>query len=321
MKHHHPDPQATRLIQDYLDGALASHEARAFEERLAVSPDLRAEVEGWRVLYGRLNALPHLDPPQGFADRVMVQLPSRAPLRARLAAWIGARRPLPTSPAGVGHPSPDRLQDFVEGVLALPTAARVEAHLGDCPGCRDAVVAWREVMGSLDTLPPLSPSAGFADRVMAALPHGTAPERAVAIRPAAPSLVDRIAARARALVPSTRRGWGVAAGLAGAPAAAITAVVWYVMTHPLLTPSHLASFAIWRTGDRLAALQAAASGWFLENTATLRAFSLVESALASPALMAGGLVTFCLATVASLWVLWRFLLTTPQEGRYVHASA
>jgi hypothetical protein len=55
--------------------------------------------------------------------------------------------------------------------------------------------------------------------------------------------------------------------------------------------------------------------------ATVRAFAPVEAVLSSPGLVAGGVLIFCLATVASLWVLWRFLLASPEEGRYAHASA
>lgn len=324
MKPYHPDSSAAARIQDYLDGALSPAEERAFEARLATSPEFRAEVEGWRALYDSLGALPRLAPAPGFAERVLAALPARAPLGVRVWRWVTGGRSASETWA---HPPEERLQDFAEGILALPLAARVEAHIGDCPRCASSVTAWRELLGSLEALPRLGPSEGFAERVLAALPAGQAEVLPMAARSASPSrshrasALDRLAARVRALAPRSRRGWALVATVAAAPAALATAVVWYIMTHPLLTPGHLASFALWRTGDRLAALQAVVSGWLLESAGTFRAFALVEAALASPGLIAGGVLAFCLATVASLWVLWRFLLSSPEEGRYAHAAA
>lgn len=324
MNSHHPDSRAAARIQEYLDGALSPAEERAFEARLATSPEFRAEVEGWRALCHSLDGLPRLAPAPGFAERVMAKLPARAPLGVRVWTWVTGGR---SASSGGAHPPEERLQDYVEGVLALPLAARVEAHIGDCPRCASSVVAWRELLGSLEALPRLGPSEGFAERVLSALPVREATSLPVAARSTSPSrshgpsALDRLAARARGLVPRSRRGWALVGTVAAAPAALVTAAVWYIMTHPLLTPGHLASFAAWRTGDRLAAFQASLSGWLLESAATFRAFALVDAALASPGLIAGGALAFCLTTVASLWVLWRFLLASPEEGRYAHASA
>lgn len=325
MNPYAPDPGIAARIQDYLDGALTPSEERAFEARIAASPELRDEVEGWRALYGRLDALPRIAPSPAFADRVLRQLPARGSLGDRVRRWFGGGVPGAARGEQAEHPGADRLQDYAEGILALPLAARVEAHLGDCPRCRVSVAAFREVVGALESLPRLEPSPGFAERVMAALPAGQAGTLGAAAprpaRSAAASAWGWLAAAARKLVPSTRRGWSVAAVAASLPVALVTAAVGYLMTHPLLTPGHLVSFALWRTADRWAALQATVSGWLMESVAAFRAASLVEAVLGSPGVVAGGAVVFCLGTLASLWVLWRFLLSSPEEGRHAHVPA
>ncbi len=324
MNPYAPDPGTAARIQDYLDGALTPSEERAFEARIAASPELRDEVEGWRALYGRLDALPRIAPSPAFADRVLRQLPARGSLQDRVRRWFGAGVPAAAREGQAGHPGIGRLQDYAEGILALPLAARVEAHLGDCPGCRASVAAFQDVVGALESLPRLEPSPGFAERVMAAIPTAQAGTPAAAAplpSRSAASAWGWLAAAARRLVPSTRRGWSVAAAAASLPVVLVTAAVGYLLTHPLLTPGHLVSFALWRTADRWAALQSAVSGWIMESVAAFRAASLVEAVLGSPGVVAGGAVLLCLGTLASLWVLWRFLLSSPEEGRHAHLPA
>jgi len=61
------------------------------------------------------------------------------------------------------HLTPEDLDAWLAGVLA-PAA---QEHLAGCPTCRDRAETEREVVSLLAGLPLISPSVGFADRVMA----------------------------------------------------------------------------------------------------------------------------------------------------------
>jgi hypothetical protein len=63
------------------------------------------------------------------------------------------------------HLSPDEIEAWLSGGLA-PEAQR---HLDQCQACLDQVRADREIADLVAGLPALMPTAGFADRVMAAV--------------------------------------------------------------------------------------------------------------------------------------------------------
>jgi hypothetical protein len=94
------------------------------------------------------------------------------------------------------HLTPDDLDAWLAGALA-PAA---QAHLAGCPGCQERADTEREIVAMLGALPLLSPSAGFADRVMARV---RVPE------PLAVSTFALLRRRAFA----TRRNTAIAAGL------------------------------------------------------------------------------------------------------------
>ena len=333
-------PSAERLGA-FVDGELTARVARSVEDHVSSCGRCASDVEDLRALFSELDGLPRLVPLEGFAARVLqdVAPADPLPLPDRLAARVTALL------GGVRHPSPTRIQDLVEGLLAGGAAARVSSHLAGCSTCRadadvwdtflrqldglghvpapegfaEAVLSRRALESQLETLGHFQPSPDFADRVMAAVAVAPA---AVAARETAPSGVgNRLVAAARRLVPDGRRAWAAVSGVAVTPIVTVGLVVWAVFSHPTLTPGALLSFAGWQMMDALAFGWTAASATVLESASAFRLFSAVQAASGSPTLVAGAFLAFSLGTVAALWVLYSNLIAThPPDGRYAHAS-
>jgi anti-sigma factor RsiW len=73
------------------------------------------------------------------------------------------------------HLTDEHIQDWLDGRLTAPEAARAEAHVDACPRCRAEVEGWRTLMGDLAGLGELAPRVGFSGRVLDAV--GGAPTR------------------------------------------------------------------------------------------------------------------------------------------------
>jgi anti-sigma factor RsiW len=56
--------------------------------------------------------------------------------------------PGPASPAG-GHPTDETLNDYVDGRLPAQDHAALDAHVADCPDCRERVSALYTVIAML----------------------------------------------------------------------------------------------------------------------------------------------------------------------------
>jgi hypothetical protein len=69
-----------------------------------------------------------------------------------------------TRPSGA-HLSPDEIDLWLTGA----PAPELQRHLDQCQSCLDQVRADREIAELISGLPPMSPTEGFADRVMAAV--------------------------------------------------------------------------------------------------------------------------------------------------------
>jgi hypothetical protein len=69
-----------------------------------------------------------------------------------------------TRPSGT-HLSPDEIESWLAGTLAQEW----QQHLDQCQACLERVRTEREVVEQIAMLPLMSPEAGFADRVMAAV--------------------------------------------------------------------------------------------------------------------------------------------------------
>lgn len=94
------------------------------------------------------------------------------------------------------HLTPDDLDAWLTGALA----SAAQDHLTQCPACRDRAETEREIVALLGALPLMSPTAGFADRVMA---------RVTVPQPFAVRSLRSVGAR----VFATRRTTALAAGL------------------------------------------------------------------------------------------------------------
>lgn len=85
------------------------------------------------------------------------------------------------------HLSDERLQALLDGQLPEGDAARAREHLAACVRCETRMETWRGLYAELDGLPALTPSAGFAERVLGELP----------VLQDVPSLPARLLARLR----------------------------------------------------------------------------------------------------------------------------
>jgi hypothetical protein len=122
------------------------------------------------------------------------------------------------------HLTPEDLDAWLAGALA-PAA---QAHLTACPACRDRAQTEREVVALLEGLPLMSPTAGFADRVMA---------RVAVVQPVRVSTLELLRRRALA----SRRSMTIAASLLAVIAASMAASVIWTLSHQ----TALAAFGGW----------------------------------------------------------------------------
>jgi anti-sigma factor RsiW len=336
-------PESTRL-EAKAAGELVPEEARLVDAHLATCARCRSEVEGWALLFSELGELSTPAPSPDFAARVMAQVELRPPLGHRIAdRFYGAlrslrglrARPAPSTVAhggategprrldplpGVRHLTPAGIQDYLDGLLAARVRHRVEGHVATCGPCRREVQGWKLLVTGLETLPPVAPPAGFADRVMAQV-QVAAVARVAQAEAAGKrgSLGARLGARvvegAGRLLPSTRRGWLVAGGAAIAPAAGVVAAFAAVLLHPLLTFGDLFTFLRWRTFDVVGGLGSAMAAWAVESPIVFR---LVEAATAlaqaSPAALGGAATLAVVLLGTATLVVYRNLIAPSLTG-------
>jgi multisubunit Na+/H+ antiporter MnhB subunit len=207
----------------------------------------------------------------------------------------------------LNHPSEDRLEAYIEETLDGAARSVLESHLATCARCRTEVIELRSLFEALSSLPQLSPSVGFADRVM----------KDVRVRrPVLARLNDWV----ERLTPHTDRGWAVATAALAMPVLASAALVWWVLSQPGVSAQGLALVATSLASDALA------TGWqwlwmtFAGSQLALWTGALLEMA---ESLGRGGLslaaVMFAAMTAASIYVLYQNLIR-PQPRRADHAS-
>jgi hypothetical protein len=92
------------------------------------------------------------------------------------------------------HLLPDEIDQLLDGEVGFGVAP-LEAHVKDCPECQAALDEARVVVEALETLPLLSPSPAFADRVLSEV-HVYVPWY-MAARDAAVAAVRPLAPRSR----------------------------------------------------------------------------------------------------------------------------
>ncbi len=72
---------SAELMSAYLDAELPADEAEAFERHLAESPEAREELEDLRKVMQLVQALPDVDAPDDFYEKVSRKIRRRAILR------------------------------------------------------------------------------------------------------------------------------------------------------------------------------------------------------------------------------------------------
>ncbi len=313
MKHPKTHLTAER-IQAFLDDALSRDERADVQAHAASCGRCRAEVEDWQLLYSELGELAELSPASNFSERVLADLDTAIPAASgekRAFGWLRRR-----AVRAAEHLDPERLQDYVEGLLPARQMARVSAHLDACGVCRSEEQQWRGLIQGIEQLPAMAPSSAFAGRVMSQVRIGQL------VRPVAARSVARQAlARAGRLIPRTQRAWAVISGIALTPITVSALLAYAVFSSPLVTPGGLASFLWWKISGGATALAGILADRLVESPIAFYAYSVLDLLAGTPALTALVAVSLAGATGLSGWVLYRNLMTTRGvDGNYARAS-
>ena len=278
-------------IQAFLDDALSRDERAEVQEHATFCRRCQAEVETWQLLYSELGELPELSPASNFRDRVLAGLDSAVPAASgekRLFGWLqrGAGQ-------AAEHLDPERIQDYVEGLLPARQMATVSAHLNACGVCRSDEAQWRGLIQGIENLPVMAPSSAFADRVMSQVRIGRL------VRPvAARTARGRALAWAGRLIPRTQRTWAVISGMALTPATVVALLAYAVFSNPLVTPAGLASFVWWRISGGATALVGFVADGLVESPVAFFAYSVLDLLAGAPAIAVMVAVSFAAATGA-----------------------
>lgn len=226
----------------------------------------------------------------------------------------------------MNHPTADRLEAFVEGVLEAADRAVLESHLLGCPACQHAVEEWRALFAALEGLPHFEPAAGFADRVMAKVqvaPQATRARRLALVQLTLQKQLTRAGAALDRLLPKTTFGWATATAFLALPFLVGAVLLAWLMSRSYITPTSLYAFVSERTvsgaravGDTAvsAAMQTELAAWLIDQGASFLARAGMPG-LGVVFGMAG------VATMLSIWVLYRNLFRTPtRESNYASYS-
>ena len=309
-KKHSKTHLTAERIQAFLDDALSRDERAEVQEHATFCGRCQAEVQTWQLLYSELGELPELSPAPNFRDRVLAGLDTAVPVASgekRLLGWLrrGAVR-------AAEHLDPERLQDYVEGLLPAQQMARVSAHLDACGVCRSNEAQWRGVIQGIENLPVMAPSSAFAGHVMSQVRIGRL------VRPvAARTTRGRALAWASRLIPQTQRTWAVISGIALTPATVLALLAYAVFSNPLVTPAGLASFLWWRISGGATALVGFLADGLVESPVAFFAYSVLDLLAGAPAITVMVAVSFAAATGLAGWVLYRNLMTTRTvDGEY-----
>lgn len=227
--------------------------------------------------------------------------------------------------SGMYHPTADRLETFAEGLLEAGERVVIESHLLGCPECQARVEEWRALFAALDGLPQFDPSPGFADRVMAGVRLAPAAGRA-RLDSSRAWLGGQLATAGAAIgrvLPKTTFGWGLATALLSLPLLLGAGLLIWFVDRSYLTPSAAWVYVSENAGEAvraigsnalMSAMQTDVVAWLV-----LQGARLLETA--GPAGVGALLATAGLATMLSVWVLYRNLFRTPtRESNYVTYS-
>ncbi len=296
-------------IQAFLDDALSRDDRAEIQAHATLCGRCQAELETWQLLYSELEDLPELSPAPNFRERVLAGLDTAVPAEQRLPVpgeqrvfgWLRQR-----AIRAAGHLAPERLQDYVEGLLPARQMARVSAHLEACGSCRGEEEQWRSLIHNIEKLPTMAPSDAFESHVMGQIRIGRL------VRPAAKTArgYARALAWAGRLVPRTQKAWAVISGIAVTPATVGALLAYAVFSNPLVTPGALASFLWWSISDGANAAWGFLTDGLVESPIAFSAYSVLDLLAGAPGVTAMVAVSFAAATSLATWVLYRNLMTT-----------
>ncbi len=316
MAKNHPKTHLTaERIQAFLDDGLSLNERTEVQEHATFCGRCQAELEAWQLLYSELGGLPELSPAPNFQARVLAGLDTAAPAPSpekSVFGWLRRR-----AAHAAEHLDPERLQDYVEGLLPARQMARVSAHLEACGDCRSEEEQWRGLIQGIERLPVMAPSSAFAGRVLGQVKIGRL------VRPvAAMTARGRALAWANRLIPRTQRAWAVISGIALTPLTVSALLAYAVFSNPLVTPRGLASFLWWRISGGATTLWHLLADGLVESEIAFYAYSALDLLAGAPAVTAMASVSFAAATGLAGWVLYRSLITTRTvDGNNATASA
>ena len=196
------------------------------------------------------------------------------------------------------HPEPEQIEGYLEGTLDDAGRAVFESHLVGCAPCQGELEEWRALFVALEALPPIEPSAGFVDRVMAGVTVLPSPARAAA---------------AVRWLPHTTRGWSLVAAVLALPVLGLGSAAAWVLSQPWA--SALSAQAVLVFGWNRAS---AGFTWLGERVTSLvmqtDAAQALAGAIGQFLTVAGttgvGLaaIAFCVAALGAAWVLYHNLV-------------
>lgn len=196
----------------------------------------------------------------------------------------------------MGHPTAERLGDFAGGHLDQG----IEAHLESCRACRERVDEWQVLYSRIAALPQFSPAPGFAARVMAG------------VRVPKP-WHERAAEFLSGLLPNSTAGWAAATAILALPVLAGGSLLAWLLSKSYVTAHGLWTFATGQLSAAITGLLGGAADALLGTSAATWATNGLDSLFADAGMRGIGVIAIAAAglTLASLWVLYRYLIRTP----------
>jgi hypothetical protein len=123
------------------------------------------------------------------------------------------------------------LEQLAEGDLGHADRMLAEQHLKACAHCTSELRSARALIAALQSLPSLTPSAGFADAVMARVV--IAPQAATA------AAAEPVREARRGWLPASLRGWAVLTAVLTVIMAPLAALGVWLNAHPMVSVSSL----------------------------------------------------------------------------------
>ena len=207
------------------------------------------------------------------------------------------------------HPTTERLEAYVEGLLVQGDRAVVESHLLGCPRCQLEVDEWLALFAALSDLPELTPSPNFADRVMAHV--RISPRRAWQEQTA------RAGAVLARLLPKSTWGWGVATALLALPVLLGGGVTAWLLSKPYVTTQTLWSYMSAMVVDGIRGFGSGLLSTIMQTDVVAWLVAQGGDLLSAAGTTGMGVGGFALAAVGattlSIWVLYRNLFRSPSK--------